>query len=48
MEGERETAHGLLIKGIEMQEGKRLQRRREAKLMSEIGLRGGEEVSGNG
>lgn len=37
---ERETAHWLLIKRIEMQEGKMLQRRQEGK-MSETGLRGG-------
>lgn len=29
-----------MIKGTEMQEGKRLQRRRETKLMSETGLWG--------
>lgn len=38
---EEETACWLLIKGTEMQEGRRLWRRGEANLMSEIGLRGG-------
>lgn len=35
---ERETAHWLLIKGTEMQEGKKPWKRGETKLMSEIGL----------